>query len=339
MGVLPIKIEALPEGSTLAPGVACFKLTNTHPRFFWLPNFLETLLVQVWYPTTVATQAREFRKTIMAYSVLSQRVSQMPAFLGPQEFTPENLKEDGLAIHIAQVFDLLDFGYRGVSSHETAQLGSAAYYATGYEGSDTVAGSRMLLRHYNAPHALKTALSAISTETLFATGNSVDERKWLRASGALFDANLPVADSERVIVRIELLCAMLCPTSAVVCCAPLSCLLAGLNSYSSTAGAKPLALAAQLAGRTPSSSSMSSQPGALVWPLATATSGSAGQSVVHDVYSSASPARLASALVCSTRVCNAPPASCGGGNVAEDVLGGVSCRGGSRYSGIHFCSS
>ena len=151
-GLLPIKIEALPEGSTLSPGVACFKLTNTHPRFFWLPNFLETLLVQVWYPTTVATQAREFRKTIMAYSVLSQRVSQMPDVLGPQEFTPPNLVDDGLAVHIAQVFDLLDFGYRGVSSHETASLGSAAYYAVGYEGSDTVAGSRMLLRHYNAPH-------------------------------------------------------------------------------------------------------------------------------------------------------------------------------------------
>ena len=153
MGVLPIKIEALPEGSTLAPGVACFKLTNTHPRFFWLPNFLETLLVQVWYPTTVATQAREFRKTIMAYSVLSQRVSQFPAeIFGPQECTEENLINQPLSIYLMQVFDLLDFGYRGVSSHETASLGSAAYYAAGYEGSDTVAGSRMLLRHYNATH-------------------------------------------------------------------------------------------------------------------------------------------------------------------------------------------
>ena len=38
------------------PGTCLFKLTNTHPRYFWLPNFLETLLVQVWYPTTVAGQ-------------------------------------------------------------------------------------------------------------------------------------------------------------------------------------------------------------------------------------------------------------------------------------------
>jgi len=148
-GKLPIKIESLPEGTLQAPGVCSFKITNTHPRFFWLPNFLETLLVQVWYPMTVATQAREFRKTIQAYSILSQRVSQFPPEMGKQEFTEANIAEDALAIHIAQVFDLLDFGYRGVSSHETAGLGSAAYYTTGFEGSDTVAGSRMMLRYYN----------------------------------------------------------------------------------------------------------------------------------------------------------------------------------------------
>ena len=73
----------------------------------------------------------------------------MPDFLGPREFTKQNLYDGGLAIHIAQVFDLLDFGYRGVSSHETASLGSAAYYTTGFEGSDTVAGTRMILQMYN----------------------------------------------------------------------------------------------------------------------------------------------------------------------------------------------
>jgi nicotinamide phosphoribosyltransferase len=149
-GRLPIKIEALPEGTLASPGVCLFKLTNTHPRFYWLPNFLETLLVQVWYPTSVATQAREFKKTIQAYSILSQRVSQMAPIFGlPGEFTADSVAEDNLAIHVAQVFDLLDFGYRGVSSHETAALGSAAYYTAGFEGSDTVAGSRMLLRLYN----------------------------------------------------------------------------------------------------------------------------------------------------------------------------------------------
>ncbi|KAL1498777.1 hypothetical protein AB1Y20_014084 [Prymnesium parvum] len=166
-GRLPIKIEALPEGSLVQPGVCMFKLTNTHPRFFWLPNFLETLLVQIWYPTTVATQSREFRKTIQAYSILSQRVSPMPPELGKPEFTVENVYEDNLSIHVAQVADLLDFGYRGVSSHETACLGSAAYYASGFECSDTVAGSRMLLERYN--------------------GRSSDAPEFLASFGAMFE--------------------------------------------------------------------------------------------------------------------------------------------------------
>merc|ERR1719223_2130856 len=109
-GKLPIRIESLPEGTLLTPGVCCFKITNTHPRFYWLPNFLETILVQVWYPISVATQAREFKKTIQAYSILSQRVSQMENILpGPGPFTLDNVVEDNLAIHVAQVFDLLDF--------------------------------------------------------------------------------------------------------------------------------------------------------------------------------------------------------------------------------------
>merc|ERR1712157_562424 len=113
-----------------------------------------------------ATQAREFKKTIQAYSILSQRVSQMaPVFGLPGEFTPDNCAEDNLAIHIAQVFDLLDFGYRGVSSHETASLGSAAYYTAGFEGSDTVAGSRMLLKNYNGDKNYSTIFQAMHGAT------------------------------------------------------------------------------------------------------------------------------------------------------------------------------
>ena len=62
-------------------------------------------LAQVWYPTTVATQAREFRKTIQAYSVLSQRVSQVDFLPGERDFTPENIAADDLPVHIAQVFE------------------------------------------------------------------------------------------------------------------------------------------------------------------------------------------------------------------------------------------
>ena len=44
---------------------------------------------------------------LQAYSILSQRVSQLPPVLGKTEFTPENVYEDNLAIHIAQVLHLI----------------------------------------------------------------------------------------------------------------------------------------------------------------------------------------------------------------------------------------
>jgi nicotinamide phosphoribosyltransferase len=88
-----------------------------------------------------------------------------PVFNLPGEFTPDLVAEDNLALHYAQVFDLLDFGYRGVSSHETASLGSAAYYTAGFEGSDTVAGSRMLLKNYNNEGSYSTMFQAFHCAT------------------------------------------------------------------------------------------------------------------------------------------------------------------------------
>ena len=42
-------------------------IENTDPACFWLPNYLETLLVQVWYGSTVATQSREMKNLILKY--------------------------------------------------------------------------------------------------------------------------------------------------------------------------------------------------------------------------------------------------------------------------------
>ena len=66
-GKLPICIKALPEGTVLPYKNACFTLENTDPKCYWLTNFLETLLVQVWYPMTVATNSREQKKVILKY--------------------------------------------------------------------------------------------------------------------------------------------------------------------------------------------------------------------------------------------------------------------------------
>lgn len=147
-GHLPISIEALPEGSLIMPNIPCFKITNTHPRFYWLPNYLETLVAQVWYPITVATQSREIRRQLMAYSIISHRRTFMGNPITEKMCTDEN-DEGAQELDTTMSFDLLDFGYRGVSSYETAGIGSLAYYTSGFQGSDTVAGVEFGRVFYN----------------------------------------------------------------------------------------------------------------------------------------------------------------------------------------------
>ena len=121
-GKLPIKIKALPEGTVLPYKNACFTLENTDPKCFWLTNYLETLLVQVWYPMTVATNSREQKKVILQY-----------------------LNDTGDPSLVD--FKLHDFGFRGVSSLETAGIGAAAHL-TQFLGTDTMAGLIVAKEYY-----------------------------------------------------------------------------------------------------------------------------------------------------------------------------------------------
>ncbi len=124
-GKLPVKIRAVPEGMVIPVDNALMTVENTDDEFPWLVNFLETLLVQVWYPSTVATQSREMKKIINRYLEKTGD----PAGLG---------------------FKLHDFGFRGVSSVETAGMGGAAHLVN-FMGTDTIAGLRYAMKYYNTP--------------------------------------------------------------------------------------------------------------------------------------------------------------------------------------------
>ena len=123
-GRLPVEIRAVPEGTVVPTGNVLMTVVNTDPEFYWLTNYLETLLVQTWYPSTVATQSREMKKILMKY-----------------------LDKTGDPAGID--FKLHDFGFRGVSSYEQAAIGGAAHLLN-FLGTDNVAGIIMLQEHYGA---------------------------------------------------------------------------------------------------------------------------------------------------------------------------------------------
>ena len=67
---VPIKVQALPEGSLVPIGVPFVRIKNTIPGFGWLTNYLETLVSNyLWPMITNATIAFEFRKVLEAYAL------------------------------------------------------------------------------------------------------------------------------------------------------------------------------------------------------------------------------------------------------------------------------
>jgi len=121
-GKLPVRIRAVPEGTVVPTLNVLMTVENTDPECYWLTNYLETLLSQTWYPSTVATNSREMKKLIL-----------------------KNLEKTGDPALIG--FKLHDFGFRGVSSVESAGLGGAAHLVN-FMGTDTVPGLLVAKRSY-----------------------------------------------------------------------------------------------------------------------------------------------------------------------------------------------
>ena len=63
-GRLPLRIRAVKEGTVVKSLNALITIENTDPEFYWLTNWAETVLLQVWYPITVATLSRAIKQVI-----------------------------------------------------------------------------------------------------------------------------------------------------------------------------------------------------------------------------------------------------------------------------------
>ncbi|BBU72688.1 nicotinamide phosphoribosyl transferase [Cronobacter phage vB_CsaP_009] len=62
LGYLPLEIKVVPEGEVVDVGTPMLTIKNTHPDFFWLVNYLETLIsAEMWPIITSATTAFHFR--------------------------------------------------------------------------------------------------------------------------------------------------------------------------------------------------------------------------------------------------------------------------------------
>lgn len=129
-GLLPLEIEALPEGMVVPTGTALVQVRNTDPQAYWLTSYMETALLRaIWYPTTVATLSWQTKQVI--------RQALVATCDDPEAQLP---------------FKLHDFGARGVAAHEAAALGGMAHLVN-FKGTDTVAALVAARRYYGAEMA------------------------------------------------------------------------------------------------------------------------------------------------------------------------------------------
>ena len=178
-GVLPLEIKAVPEGTPVAIKNVLVTIKNTDiapDKCAALVNIIETLILKLWASNTVATYARLVRTLIKKYHKLT---SDLPEFL----------------------IDFMhhDFGYRGVSSEETARILSTAALSTGFVGTDTMGALVLAEDYYNEPMA---GFSVIATEHSVVCSYGPRE-------------NEPIA-YKTIIDKVKKLCADVKPASGII---------------------------------------------------------------------------------------------------------------------------
>jgi len=144
-GQLPLRIRAVPEGTVVPTHQALMTIESTCPDCFWEPSYVETLLMRVWYPVTVATVSWHVKQTIREFldRTSGDAAAQLP-------------------------FKLHDFGSRGVSSTESAALGGMAHLVN-FRGTDTVLGV-LAAREYYGETMAGFSIPAAEHSTITAWG-------------------------------------------------------------------------------------------------------------------------------------------------------------------------
>jgi nicotinamide phosphoribosyltransferase len=125
LGYLPLAIAALPEGSLCPIRVPYMTVWNTHPKFGWLTNYIESLAsCELWQAPTSATIAHRYKKLFDRYAKET----------GDEGFVP---------------FQGHDFSFRGMSSLYSAMYSGLGHLLS-FVGTDTIPAIQAAEYYYGA---------------------------------------------------------------------------------------------------------------------------------------------------------------------------------------------
>lgn len=126
LGYWPVKIKAVPEGTVMPVRNVLMTIESTHEEFYWCVGFVESLILKLWYPITVASCCYRYRRLV-------------------DRFFDRTVDPD---MDFLRQFTVHDFGYRGDSSEEGAAISGAAHLLS-FHGSDTVPALPFIDRFYS----------------------------------------------------------------------------------------------------------------------------------------------------------------------------------------------
>lgn len=156
LGYLPLEIKALPEGSSVSMKVPVLTVKNTHPDFFWLTNFIETMAsAELWKATTSATTAVQYKRLLTDYAKVTG---------APVAFVP---------------WQGHDFSMRGMSGVHDAAVSGAGHLLS-FLGTDTIPAIDYLEQYYGAKESFVGGSVPASEHSVMCAGGMDDEEGTFR---------------------------------------------------------------------------------------------------------------------------------------------------------------
>lgn len=154
---LPIKVKSLPEGVEVPIRVPMVTVVNTDKAFYWVTNFLETILsTMLWQPMTSASIALNYKRIFKNWALKTDK---------------ENLAFIEFQGH--------DFSMRGMGGLQSAQS-SGMGHAVVFMGSDTLPVISGMRKYYNAEGFVVGSVNA-TEHSVMCAGTKDDEIGTFRA--------------------------------------------------------------------------------------------------------------------------------------------------------------
>ena len=151
LGYLPIHVKSIKEGTIIPIKVPVFTIYNTHPDFFWVTNYLETILSNLlWKPMTSATIAHQYRKVLTSW--MEKTDKERAWFIDWQGH---------------------DFSMRGMDSID-AVISSGLGHLTSFSGSDSLPTIHGARKYYGEKSFVTGSVNA-TEHSVMCAGSKDDE--------------------------------------------------------------------------------------------------------------------------------------------------------------------